>query len=299
MPTIAERLARRVSQACPGEGVHPSPVADVSCIRISRPQPLAQRSWRASFCIVAQGVKELWLEGQAWREPRPHTIVSPIDLPVISRVVGVSPERPLLCLKLAFDPKALQDVASRLDLPEESAPARSLFVAPASDRLLEAAVRLTDLFDTPGDAPVLAPLLHRELLFHLLKGPDGAAICQLVRAGSVAQRIAQAVHQLQAALAAPLDLDALARTAGLGRAAFFRRFKEVISLSPVQYQKRLRLLEARRLMVEEAEGAEIAAFRVGYRSASQFSREYARLFGEPPRRDARALREAAAVVREL
>lgn len=248
---------------------------------------------------MAQGVKELWLEGQAWREPRPHTIFSPIDLPVTSRVVGVSPDRPLLCLKLSFDAVALQDVATGLDLPEGEASPRSLFVAPASDRLLDAALRMTDLFDSPGDGPVLAPLLQRELLFHLLKGPDGAAICQLVRAGSVAQRIAQAVHQVRAALDAPVDVDALARTTGLSRAAFFRRFKEATAMSPVQYQKRLRLLEARRLMVEEAEGAEVAAFRVGYRSASQFSREYTRMFGEPPRRDARALREAAAVVREL
>jgi AraC-like DNA-binding protein len=290
----AERLAERIARACPGEGVHPSPLAGVSCIRISHPQERAQRSWRASVCIVPQGTKELWLEGRTWREERPHTIVSPIDLPVTSRVVGVSPQRPLLCLKLAFDAVALRDVADRLDLSDPEGPG-ALFVSPASDRLLEAAIRLTELFDAPADGAVLAPFVSRELLFHLLRGPDGPAICQLVRAGSVAQRIAQAMHRLQAVLDAPVEVDALARAAGMSRAAFFRRFKEATAMSPVQFQKRLRLLEARRLMVEEGERAESAAFRVGYRSASQFSREYARMFGGPPRRDAQAVRAAGAL----
>lgn len=165
-----------------------------------------------------------------------------------------------------------------------------MFLAPASERLLETALRFTELFDSPGDAAVLAPLVHRELLYHLLKGPDGPAIRQLVSAGSVGQRIAQALHRLQAVLDRPIDIAALARDARMSRAAFFRHFKEATSMSPVQYQKRLRLLEARRLMVETAEGAEAAAFRVGYRSPSQFSRDYSRMFGAAPRRHAVALR---------
>ena len=284
------------------EGVQPSPLPGVYCIKVSRSQQSAKRHWRASFCIVAHGVKELALEGQLHRDREPHYIVSPIDLPVTSRVTGASPAQPFLALKLEFDASAVRDIAAQLDrcypeLPDR--PTRAIFIGRASDRMLDAAVRLCELFVTPDDAGVLAPLITRELIFHLLKGPDGPAIRQLARAGSPAHRVAAAVHQLQAALAEDIDIADLARSAGMSRAAFFKRFKDATAMSPLQYQKRLRLLEARRLMLEEGEGAEAAAFRVGYASPSQFSREYSRMFGNAPLRDARALGRTATVVADL
>ncbi|KYF75879.1 AraC family transcriptional regulator [Sorangium cellulosum] len=297
-----DQLKDLIARWCPGDGVHASPVPGISCIKVSRPQPRAKRHWRASFCIAVQGTKEILLEGQVYREREPHYIVSPIDLPVTSRVVGVSPAQPLLSLKMDFDAVALRDVAAQLDRtrPDDlEHEGRAIFIGKASDRMLDAAIRLGALFEAPDDATVLAPLVTKELIFHLLKGPDGPAIRQLVRAGSQAHRIAAAVHHLQAALDADVDIAALARTAGMSRAAFFKRFKEATAMSPLQYQKRLRLLEARRLMVEEGVGAEASAFRVGYTSASQFSREYSRMFGNPPRRDARALQQTAAVVQDM
>ncbi|MEJ7598758.1 MAG: AraC family transcriptional regulator [Kofleriaceae bacterium] len=133
----------------------------------------------------------------------------------------------------------------------------------------------------------------------MLKGPDGPAICQLVREGSQAQRITGAIYQLQASLAEDVEIEGLARAAGMSRATFFKRFKEATAMSPLQYQKRLRLLEARRLMLDESEGAETSAFRVGYTSASQFSREYSRMFGNAPLRDTRKLKQTPRVAEDL
>lgn len=297
-----DQLKSLIARWCPSDGVHASPVPGISCIKVSRQDQRAKRHWRASFCIIVQGTKEILLEGQVYREREPHYVVSPIDLPVTSRVAGVSSADPLLCLKMDFDAVALREVAAQLDRarPEDiEHPGRAIFIGKASDRMLDAALRLGTLFVTPDDATVLAPLVMKELIFHLLKGPDGPAIRQLVRAGSQAHRVTEAIYRLQASLDKDADIAALARTAGMSRAAFFKRFKEATAMSPLQYQKRLRLLEARRLMVEEGLGAEASALRVGYTSASQFSREYSRMFGNAPLRDTRALKQTAAVVQDM
>jgi len=282
-------LATLIARWCPRDGVHPSPIAGVSCIRISHPYPRAKRRWRACFCVIVQGIKEFTLEGRVYREAGPHYIVNPLDLPLTSRVTGVSPARPLLSLKLDFESVAMREVAAQLAWvhTDDAEPARAIYMRPASDRMLEAAARLCELFARPAEALILGPLAIRELIFHLLSGPDGPALRQLVRAGSHSHRIAEAVMQLQVSLDEDLDIAACAKRAGMSRATFFKRFKEATAMSPLQYQKRLRLLEARRLMVEEGEGAGTSALRVGYASASQFSREYARMFGNAPLRDTR------------
>ncbi len=205
----------------------------------------------------------------------------------------MSPALPLLSIKLDFDSAAMREVASQLVRRPEKPPARAIYMHRASDRMLEATRRLCELFARPDGAVVLAPLAIRELIFHLLDGPDGPAICQLVRAGSQSHRIAEVVLQLQASLDDELDIEMLAKRAGMSRATFFKRFKEATAMSPLQYQKRLRLLEARRLMLEDGEGAGPSAQRVGYASASQFSREYTRMFGDAPLRETRAAQTAA------
>jgi AraC-like DNA-binding protein len=234
-----------------------------------------------------------------YRSREPHYIISPIDLPVTSRVTGATRARPFLGIRLELDLATMRAIASHLDRMHPvgvgELPTRAIFIGAASDRMIDATRRLCELFETPDDAPVVAPLVVRELVFHALKGPDGAALRQLVRVGTATQRIADVIYRLQGSLDETVDIARLARAAGMSRAAFFRRFKEATAMSPLQYQKRLRLLEARRLLVDEGEGAETAAFRVGYASASQFSRDYARMFGEPPLRDARSLRGTARI----
>src|SRR6266478_3721091 len=161
------------------------------------------------------------------------------------------------------------------------------------------ALRLGRLFQVPEDAAVLGSLVIKEILYHLLKGADGPAIRQFVRSGSNMHKISQAIYSLRSELDDDVDVAALAKAANMSRSAFFKHFKEVTAMSPIQYQKRLRLLEARRLMVDEDETAERSSFRVGYRSASQFSREYARMFGVSPRRDTSKIRRVGSALREL
>lgn len=289
-------LARLVDRNAPEDGIRESPLAGTQCMKFSHPTQRAKSCWGSSLCIVAQGCKEIVLGRAVYRSEDAHYIATPIDLPVTSRVASASPEKPFLCLKLALDPMLLSEVHAQIERDSPGEPeslARGVFVGRASDRMLEAAIRLGELFQTPEDIPVLGPLIIKEIFYHLLKGADGPAIRQLVRSGSKLHRISQAIYALKTDLSDALDVNTLAEAAGMSRSAFFKHFKEVTSLSPIQYQKRLRLLEARRLMIEEGETAEGSAFQVGYKSASQFSREYSRMFGIPPFKHAVETRQTA------
>ena len=182
---------------------------------------------------------------------------------------------------------------------EREQPLQAVFSGKATDKMMDAAVRLARLFQTPEDAPVLGPLAIRELLYHILKGPDGPAIRQFVRSGSTLHKISAAVHRLRADLSDDVDVASLSKEASMSRSAFFKHFKELTAMSPIQYQKHLRLLEARRLMIEAGESAEGSAFKVGYESASQFSREYSRMFGNSPLRDAVNIRRNESLVHQM
>ncbi len=282
-------LARIIDLFSLRDGVQESPLPGIRCIRFSRPGRRAKNHWSASLCIVAQGGKEIVLGGEVYRCEGAQYIAAPIDLPVTSRIFAATPELPFLCLKIDFDSLALSEVAAQLDngFPKKAEnPLRAMFIGKASDPMLEAALRLGKLLEAPEDAAALGPLVIKEILYHLLKGADGPAIRQFVRSGSQMHKISQAIYSLRAGLSEEVDVNSLAKSANMSRSAFFKHFKEATAVSPIQYLKRLRLLEARRLMVEEGETAEGSAFRVGYKSASQFSREYSRMFGKPPLRDA-------------
>lgn len=283
-----QRLAEAIAHRSPKEGFNETPLKGVHCIRYTQTDQRTSRRWRASVCIVVQGSKEIILGQEVYRnENQAHYIVSPVDLPVTSRVFSASPEKPFLCLRMDLDPVTLSGLTAQTDLAcsEDDVPQRALFVREADGTLLEASLRLVKLLDDPDDAAILGPSVIREILYYLLKGPDGPAIRQFMRSGSRVHKISQAVHSLLAGYQENIDVGALAQTANMSRSAFFKEFKQVTAMSPIQYKKRLRLLEARRLMTEDGETAERAAFRVGYRSASQFSREYSRMFGNSPGRD--------------
>ncbi len=278
------QLAQETALLSPHEGFNETRLPGVQGIKYTQTDSRTNRRWRAAVCVVVQGGKELVLGQDVYRnDGQAHTIVTPVDLPVTSRVFAASPEKPFLCLRMDFDAVMLSDLAARVDIdtPDEG-PQRGIFVREADPTLLEASLRLARLLRDPNDAAVLGPSVVREILYLLLKGPDGPAIRQFTRSGSKVHRVSQAVHRLLAGYQEPIDVDTLAREAHMSRSAFFEEFKQVTSLSPLQYQKRLRLLEARRLIAEEAETAERAAYRVGYRSSSQFSRDYSRMFGGPP-----------------
>lgn len=289
MDTTLQDLARIIERCAPTDGFHESPVAGVHCIKRSRTAPRSKYTWRASLSIVAQGSKEVVLGRKAHQLDAARYVATPIRLPVISRIATATPAKPFLCVMVDLNPVILNDLSARLvhDFPKESGvPARALFSGTATDKMLDAALRLAQVFDSGDDARILGPLVVNEILYHLLKGPEGAAIRQFVRAGSTMHKISHAVFALGSDLAKDVDVAELARLANMSRSAFFRHFREVTAMSPIQYQKRLRLHEARRLMIQEEENAESSSFKVGYHSPSQFSREYSRMFGAPPARDA-------------
>ncbi len=302
MTELLNELANIITQFSPGDGLHELPVAGTHCIKISQPSRPTKQHWRASISIIAQGSKEITLGRETYQYNRAHYVATPIDLPVISRVCSATPERPFLCLKIVFDPLTLSEVAAQMgkSSPQETEDSgRAVFLGRASDPMLDAALRLGELCRALEDAPVLGPLVIKELMYHLLKGPDGPAIRQFVRSGSNRHKISQAIYSLRAELEEEIDVGALAKAAAMSRSAFFKHFKEVTALSPIQYQKRLRLLEARRLMTDEGETAEGSAFKVGYKSASQFSREYSRMFGNSPLRDALKIKETGYPIHQM
>ena len=294
MSDFRSHLAAIINRFSLGDGLHESPLRGTHCIKFSHPGRRAKQHWRASLCIVAQGCKEIILGREVYRIDGAHYVATPIDLPVTSRIFSATPEKPFLCLKIDFDLLTLSEAAAQIekDFPKEmEAPLRAMFSGRASDQMLEAALRLGKFFQVPEDAAVLGPLAIKEILYHLLKGADGPAIRQFVRSGSNMHKISQAIYSLRSELSEDVDVISLAKAANMSRSGFFKHFKEVTAMSPIQYQKRLRLLEARRLMIDEGETAEGSAFRVGYNSASQFSREYSRMFGNSPLRDATKIKK--------
>lgn len=294
MTNVCSALAGILGELSRGDGFHDLPVPGAHCVKVSQPNPPSKLHWRASMSLIAQGDKGITLGSDAYRYCAGHYIATPVDLPVVSHVSAATSETPFLCLQIDFDLLTLSEVAAQMEpgsRDEGETPARAVFIGKAGAAMLDAAVRLGKLCRTPEDAPALGPLVTRELIYHFLKEADGPAIRQFLRAGSRTHQITQAIYRLKADLRDDIDVAELAKAAAMSRSAFFKHFKDVTALSPIQYQKRLRLLEARRLMTEAGETAEGSAFQVGYNSASQFSREYSRMFGSPPLRDAVKIKE--------
>jgi AraC-like DNA-binding protein len=246
------------------------------------------------LCIILQGAKEIIVGGETYRYDAARSLIVTVDLPAFTRVVEASPERPCLAIGVSFDLAVVGELlADGMAAPPPGPSALGLVLTRVEPPLLDAVSRLVALLDTPGDIAALAPLVLREITYRVLRGPQGIRLRQVASAGAPAQRIARAVGWLKQHFAQPLGVESLARRVGLRPSAFHQHFKGVTGLSPIQYQKRLRLQEARRLMLGEGLDAAEAGYRVGYESPSQFSREYRRLFGAPPRQDLAALKMKA------
>jgi AraC-like DNA-binding protein len=267
-----------------------TPIPNLSIVVSPRPTEPTVGLYQPMVCLVLQGAKEATIGGRTLRYDESCYFVTSLDLPASTRIIEASPERPYICLAYALDPEPLADVLT--DAPPEAEPQAPAFaVSPVNDDLLDTWHRLLKLLDTPADIPVLAPLCEREILYRLLKGPQGAALRQIVHTGSHLHQIRRAIGWIKDHFHEPIRVDALADLAGMSPATFHRHFKAATAMSPLQYQKNLRLQEARRLIVTSHDAAR-TAFAVGYESPSQFSREYARLFGLPPARDAARMRGA-------
>jgi AraC-like DNA-binding protein len=288
------KLASAVAGQAAVDGVYGTAVPALWLSRFSAPSDLAALVYEPCLCMVAQGAKEVLLADETYRLDAAQSLLVSVDLPVTARVIEASPSRPYLAVRLALDLAVVVELlADGTTTPALGPPARAIAMTPAESPLLDAVSRLVALLASPQDAGPLAPLLLREITYRLLTGPQGMRLRQIASAGAPAHRITRAIRWLKDHFADTLRVEALAKHVGMSPSAFHLHFKGVTALSPLQYQKRLRLQEARRLMLGEGFDAAEAAFRVGYESPSQFSREYRRLFGAPPRQDVAALKAVA------
>ncbi|MBF8733315.1 MULTISPECIES: AraC family transcriptional regulator [Pseudomonas] len=248
-----------------------------------------------ALCVLAQGSKTLFLGDERYAYDPLHYMVVSVTLPISGALLEASPENPSLGFRMDIDPAQIsQLIAESSPMMVPNLPSgRGLYVERTDPQLLDALLRLLRLLDSPRDIPVLAPLIRREILYRLLRGPQGHRLYEIALANSQTHRVCQAITWLNRHYQQPLRIEDLAREVNLSTSTLHHRFKAVTSMSPLQYQKQLRLQEARRLMLNDGLEAAVAGYRVGYESPSQFSREYSRLYGAPPIRDVARLRANA------
>src|SRR5947209_734982 len=289
-----EELGERIGRAIRQDGTV-QPLQGLHLYRHSFPLEQVYSVVEPSLCMVAQGSKEFLLGESRYRYDPFHYLLVTVDLPYVGQVLEASKERPFLSLRLDLAPTLVGEVmleAGHTSM-RDHAEVRAIAVSPVDGHLLDAMVRVARLLDAPDEAPVLLPLITREIIYRLLVGEQGARLRHLAILGGYTPSIARAIERLRRDFDQPLRIEQLARELGMSVSGLHHHFKAVTALSPLQFQKRLRLLEARRLMLGEDLDAASAASRVGYHDASHFTREYKSLFGVPPMRDVQRLREGA------
>jgi AraC-like DNA-binding protein len=289
-----QELVERVTRAVREDGDVEAP-GGLRVLRRSSPTPKDHGVSSPALCVIAQGSKEVLLGDECYRYDANHYLITAAALPTASRVTEASEERPYLGVVLGLDPALVGSVMVEAGQPalREPAAVRAFDVSPLDAGLLDAVVRLLRLLDTPADeASFLRPLITREIVFRLLKGEQGNQLRQIAVLGGHSHRIARALERLRLDFDRPLRIEDIAREVGMSVSGFHHHFRAVTAMSPLQFQKQLRLREARHLMLSEDLDAASAGHRVGYSDASHFTREYKRLFGAPPMRDVERLREA-------
>jgi AraC-like DNA-binding protein len=289
-------LVRLLDRRTSFDGMHETAIPELKLYRFSRPTEPLHVLYEPAVFVVVQGRKHVTLGDETYVYDRSQYLTVSMDLPVVGRVVEASPEEPYLCMTLTVDPRDLAAliVETQRQLPRDDHDGRALYVSPLPAALLECFLRLIRLLDAVEDIPVLAPLILREIDYRLLQSEQAGRLAQMAIGDGRLRRVSGAIAWIKEHFAEPLRIEALAKQVNMSPSALHQHFKAVTAMSPVQYQKRLRLGEARRLLLTGAPSAEGVAYNVGYASASQFNREYSRLFGEPPRRDAEQVRGALA-----
>ncbi len=285
------KLASAVARHAAADGPLDTAVSALRLARSSAHTALTGVVYEPCLCVIAQGAKEVILAGEVYRYDPAQSLLVSVDLPAVARVVEASPARPCLMARVALDPAVVGELLADGTIPPPTGPpTRALSVTTVDPPLLDAVRRMVGLLDSPKDIAALSPLVLREITYRVLTGPQGPRLRQIAAADALAQRVARSIRWLRDHFADPMRVASLARQVRMSPSAFHLHFKTVTGLSPLQYQKRLRLQEARRLMMGEGLDAASAAFRVGYESPSQFSREYRRVFGTPPRRDVASIK---------
>ena len=287
-----QELVDRIAQALPRDGtIEPQP--GVHFYRESNPIGRLCGSCEPALCVIAQGAKKITLGVETFRYDPAHYLISTMALPVAAEIVDATPRHPYLSFRLVLDPAIVTSVMMQAGLgtTDRRGGVKALDVSPLDAALLDTVLRLVRLIDTPDEYHVLAPLIVRELVYRLLTGAQGDRMRHLTTPGGQAHRMARAVDKIRNEFDRPLRIEAIARELRMSVSGFHAHFKAVTAMSPLQFQKQLRLQEARRLMLSENLDAAEAGYRVGYDDASHFSRQYKQQFGDPPMRDIERLRE--------
>ncbi|MCM3772472.1 MULTISPECIES: AraC family transcriptional regulator [Priestia] len=286
-------LSKLIERLCKQDGVHSTTIPSLFLIRESTITEPISRVNEPSFCVILHGEKEVLLGEERFFYGSGHYIVASVDLPVTGQVIKASAESPYLALKLEFTSSQVLEVlnGTHIKTGQGKNVKRAMYVSKIEPSLLDAVVRLASLLDTPKHISVLAPLLKKEILYWILQGPHGEALEQMALEGSNASRIREVIDHIINNYEESFRIEELAKIANMSVSSLHRHFKEVTAMSPIQFQKQLRLQEARRLLLAESTDVADVAFRVGYESQSQFSREYSRMFGFSPRVDISRIRE--------
>lgn len=290
---LTDLLARHSGR----DGIHSTAIPRAVLIRWSEPTGPIHALQQPALCIIAQGQKQVMLGDTVFRYDRTEFLVASVDVPVVGQVEA-TPGAPYLCFRLDLDPAMLGALLLEIGIEtprREESPQPGLSLGKLTPELLDATIRLLRLLDTPRDIPALAPLAEREILYRLLLGEHSIRLRQIAVADSKLQQINRAISWIRRNFAEPFSIDAVAAEACMSPSALHQHFKAVTQMTPLQYQKQLRLQEARRLILSRDLDAAEAGHQVGYESPSQFSREYARLFGAPPIRDIARLKAAQGV----
>jgi AraC-like DNA-binding protein len=289
---LVEILASR----CTSDGANPM-AEGLQFYRIPGLTQPVHGLYSPSICIIAQGAKEVQMGEERFRYDPAHFLLCSLDVPVVTQVVEATPEKPFLGLKLDLDPTLIASVSVETGVSpgRTDSSVKSIAVSQLQGDLLDAFVRLFRLLDNPADYHVISPLVTREIIYRLLISEQGPRLRQMAVFGGHTHRVTKAVQTLRTKFSESLSIEDLARELGMSVSSFHQHFKTATSMSPLQFQKLLRLQEARRLLLTEDLDASTVSVRVGYDDASQFTREYKRLFGDPPMRDVARFRQLAGV----
>ena len=295
MEGALEALGKSIARWTDKGGLLVTAIPGLSLARRDAPTQTTSSLYEPSICVIVQGAKRVLLGDDTYVLDAHHFLITSVALPTVVQIITASQEQPYLSLLLQLDQREIAQLMVDSHLPAPRAPqsSRGMATGAVTVPLLSACQRLLDLLAAPQDIPILAPLIQREMLYRLLVGEQGARLRQIASAGSQSHQIAQAIEWLKRHYTLPLHIEDLAAHVHMSPSTFHHHFRALTAMSPLQYQKWLRLNEARRLMLTERLDAATAAFQVGYESPSQFSREYSRVFGAPPLRNITYLRQMA------
>jgi AraC-like DNA-binding protein len=286
-------LAKLIDRHTGRDGTHATAIPSLFFSRYSNVTEPNYGVYNPSLCIVVQGLKEVLLAEERFRYGPADYLVASVNLPITGQVTEASSEIPYLALKLEFTPSQILDVLrdSQIGVDKKENAKRGMYVSRIEPSLLDAVTRLARLLDNPKDISVLGPLFTKEIIYRVLQGEHGGTLKQMAIEGSSTNQISDVIEHIMKNYDRSFKIEELAEIANMSVPTLHRHFKEVTAMSPIQFQKQLRLQEARRLLLSESTDAADVAFRVGYESPSQFSREYSRMFGLPPKEDIKRLRE--------